>query len=157
MALNVAVQLYRGTRTNLASLASTGKQGVMVWTTDTNEIYVDSGTGSGIGTAWLRVANNISVQVAADQTARLALTANIGDIALQTDNSTTYILVAEPATNNANWSAIGLSTAPVVSVNGHTGVVALGFTDFSGQITQTQLPTSIGTGSALTSIDAGTF
>ncbi len=148
MALTETIQLYRGTRANLASLASTGHQGVMVWTTDTNEIYVDSGTGTGIGTAWLRVANDIQVQTAANQTARLALTANIGDIALQTDNSTTYILTASPATNNANWQAIGLSTAPVTSVNGHTGAVVLQFTDFSGQITQAQLPTVI---------DCGTF
>jgi len=57
MALNLTVQVYRGTLANLASLASTGKQGVLAWTTDTNEIYVDSGTGTGIGTAWLRLAN----------------------------------------------------------------------------------------------------
>ncbi len=148
MALTETIQLYRGTRANLASLASTGFQGVMVWTTDTNEIYVDSGSGTGVGTAWLRVANNVLVQTAANQTARLALTANIGDIALQTDNSTTYILTAEPATNNGNWQAIGISTAPVSSVNGHTGAVVLQFTDFTGQITQAQLPTVI---------DCGTF
>ncbi len=77
------------------------------------------------------------------------MTANIGDIALETDNSTTYILTASPATNNANWQAIGLSTAPVSSVNGHTGTVVLNFTDFTGdQITQAQLPSVI---------DCGTF
>ncbi len=94
MAFTELIQVIRGVRANLTSLASSGKAGVMIWTTDTNEIYVDSGTGSGIGTAWLRLANDIQVQVAATQTARLALTANIGDIALETDNSTTYILTA---------------------------------------------------------------
>lgn len=149
MALTETIQLYRGTRANLAALVSTGHQGVMVWTTDTNEIYVDSGTGTGIGTAWLRIANDITVQTAANQTARLALTANIGDIALQTDNSTTYILTASPASTNSNWQIIGLSTAPVVSVNGHAGAVSLTFADFAGQqITQAQLPTVI---------DCGTF
>lgn len=59
MALNVAVQVYRGTLANLSALASTGKAGVLAWTTDTNEIYVDSGSGSGIGTAWLRVASKM--------------------------------------------------------------------------------------------------
>jgi hypothetical protein len=89
------------------------------------------------------------VQVAANQAARLALTANIGDIALQTDTSTTYILTAAPATTNGNWQAIGLSTAPVSSVNGHTGAVSLTFSDFTGQqITQSQLPSVI---------DCGTF
>ena len=57
MANNVAIQLYRGTLANLSALASTGKVGVLAWTTDTNELYVDSGSGTGIGTAWLRVAN----------------------------------------------------------------------------------------------------
>lgn len=149
MALTETIQLYRGTHANLSALASTGHQGVMVWTTDTNELYVDSGTGTGIGTAWLRVANDIQVQTAANQTARLALTANIGDIALQADNSTTYILTAAPASTNGNWQAIGLSTAPVTSVNGHTGAVSLTFADFTGQqITQAQLPSVI---------DCGTF
>lgn len=59
MALNVALQVYRGTLANLSALASTGKAGVLAWTTDTNELYVDSGTGSGIGTAWLRVASKL--------------------------------------------------------------------------------------------------
>jgi hypothetical protein len=149
MALTEPIQLYRGTHASLVSLASSGHQGVMLWTTDTNEVYVDSGTGSGIGTAWLRIANNVSVQIAANQAARLALTANIGDIVLQTDTSTTYILTASPASTNGNWTAIGLSTAPVTSVNGHTGAVALTFSDFTGQqITQSQLPSVI---------DCGTF
>src|SRR6266436_6707039 len=60
MALNVAVQVYRGTRANLAALASTGKAGVLAWTTDTNELFVDSGSGTGIGAgnAWLKVAKD---------------------------------------------------------------------------------------------------
>lgn len=149
MALTETIQLYRGTRTNLAALASTGHQGVMVWTTDTNQLYVDSGSGTGIGTAWLRVASDVTVFTAANQAARLALAANVGDIALQTDTSTTYILTATPASSNGNWTAIGLSSAPVTSVNGHTGIVALTFADFTGQqITQAQLPTVI---------DCGTF
>jgi hypothetical protein len=55
MANNVAIQIYRGTLANLSALASTGKAGVLAWTTDTNELYVDSGSGSGIPTAWTRV------------------------------------------------------------------------------------------------------
>ncbi len=160
MALNVAVQTYRGTKASLGSLASTGKAGVLAWTTDTQELYVDSGSGTGIGpgNAWLRVASDTAVTTVANQTARLALTNQlIGDMAVQTDNSTTYVLTALPASTNGNWTAIGLSSAPVSSVNGHTGAVVLQFTDFTGQITQAQLPTSIGAGSALTSIDAGTF
>jgi hypothetical protein len=160
VALNVKFAVYRGTKANLASLASTGSAGVLAWTTDTQEIYVDSGIGSGIGpgNAWLRVANDTTVTTVANQTARLALSNPlIGDMAVQTDTSVTYVLTALPASTNGNWTAIGLSTAPVTSVNTHTGAVVLQFTDFTGQITQAQLPTSIGSGSALTSIDAGTF
>jgi len=62
MALNVAIQVYRGTLANLASLATTGKAGVLAWTTDTNEIYVDAGSGSpgiGTGNAWQKIVNDI--------------------------------------------------------------------------------------------------
>jgi hypothetical protein len=61
MALNVSIQVYRGTLTNLASLASTGKAGVLAWTTDTHELYVDSGSGTGIGAgnAWVKVAHDL--------------------------------------------------------------------------------------------------
>ena len=160
MALNVAVQVFRGTLANLSTLATTGKAGVLAWTTDTNQLYVDAGSGAagiGPGKAWQQFASEVSVQAAANQAARLALTAKVGDIATQTDTSTTYILTALPASTNANWSAIGLSTAPVTSVAGRTGAVTLSFTDLSGAATQTQLPTTIGAGSSLTSVDCGTF
>ena len=160
MALNVAMHLYRGTKANLAALASTGKVGVLAYTTDSQELYVDSGSGTGIGpgNAWLRVAADNTVSTAANQAARLALANQLlGDMCVQTDNSTTYVLTALPSSSNSNWTAVGLATAPVVSVNTHTGAVVLAFTDFSGQITQAQLPTSIGSGSALTSVDCGTF
>ena len=63
MALNVAMQLYRGTLANLSALATTGKAGVLAWTTDTNELYVDIGSGSagiGAGNAWQHVINDIA-------------------------------------------------------------------------------------------------
>lgn len=61
MSNNVKIALYRGTSTDLASLASTGQAGVLAWTTDTNELYVDQGTGTGIGAlgsgaAWVLVS-----------------------------------------------------------------------------------------------------
>lgn len=165
MALNVALQLYRGTKSDLSSLASTGKVGVVAYTTDTQEIYVDSGSGTGIGpgNAWLRIANDITVSTAANQAARLALTNQlIGDLCVETDTSTTYILVALPASTNANWVAIGLSAAPVSSVFGRTGAVVATSGDYSfslisGTLAESQLPASIGSGSNLTSVDLGTF
>lgn len=62
MALNVKMQLYRGTLANLSALATTGAQGVLAYTTDTNELYVDAGSGSagiGAGNAWQRIAQDL--------------------------------------------------------------------------------------------------
>src|ERR1700758_3470860 len=120
MALNVTVQTYRGTKANLAGLASTSKAGVLAYTTDTLEMYVDSGSGTGIGTAWLRLAAMETVSTVANQAARLALSsALLGDIAVQTDTGVTYVLTALPASSNGSWTAIGIASAPVTSVNTH--------------------------------------
>jgi hypothetical protein len=78
-------------------------------------------------------------------------------MAVQSDTGVTNVLTALPASSNGNWTVIGIASAPVTSVAGRTGAVVLSFTDLSGQITQAQLPTSIGAGSALTSVDCGTF
>jgi hypothetical protein len=97
MALNVAFQLYRGTLANLAALASTGKAGVLAWTTDTNEIYVDSGSGTGIGTAWLRVAgkevgvnaqSGTSYTVVASDLAKLVTLTNAASVAVTLPQAT---------------------------------------------------------------------
>jgi len=160
MALNVKLALYRGTKANLAALASTGQAGVLAYTTNTQEFYVDSGAGTGIGpgNAWLRVAADNTVTTAANLAARLALTNQLlGDMCVQTDTGVTYVLTVLPATVDGNWKAIGIASAPVASVNTHTGAVVLEFTDFTGAITQAQLPASIGAGSNLTLLDCGTF
>jgi hypothetical protein len=173
MALNVALQVYRGLRANLASLASTGKQGTLAWTTDSNEFFVDSGSGTGIGTAWLPIANDIAYFTAANQSAMTALAAKVGDLCDRTDLHQNFILTAFPATTPSNWVAI----SPDASVTGivglasgtahmwvayvdTTGVQHLtqpAFTDISGTLSQTQLPATIAAGSNLTSIDCGTF
>lgn len=173
MALNIAVQVYRGLRSNLASLASTGHAGVLAWTTDSNELFVDSGSGTGIGSAWLPLANDISYFTAASQTAMTALAAKVGDLCDRTDLHQIFILTAYPATTAGNWQAIspdssvtgivGLSSGVThewVSYIDQSGVQHLtqpSFTDISVQLAQTQLPTTIGSGSSLTSIDCGTF
>lgn len=48
----------------------------------------------------------VTVHAVADQAARLALSVEPGDIAIQTDNGQTYVLSASPASTNANWTAI---------------------------------------------------
>ena len=43
---------YKGLLANLATLPSTGKSGVFAYTTDTKQLYMDTGSGSGIPGAW---------------------------------------------------------------------------------------------------------
>ena len=83
--MSTTIRLLRGTRANLASLASTGYQGVLAWTTDSNEFFVDSGSGAGIGTAWIPVGNTIAYFTAANSAAMTALSAKVGDLCDRTD------------------------------------------------------------------------
>lgn len=173
MALNVAIQIYRGTFATLSTLPSTGKAGVLAWTTDTNQFFVDSGSGTGIPAAWIPVASDISVfQGIASQAAMTALSAKIGDLALRTDTNLTYILTAAPASNAANWVPVAVTSGTTIQglasgvahefvsfidTNGVQHLTQPAFSDISGLLSQTQLPASIGAGSSLTDIDCGTF
>lgn len=173
MALNVAIAVYRGTRASLTTLASTGHAGVLAWTTDSNEFYVDSGTGTGIGTAWLPVANDIAVFTAANQASMVALASKVGDLCDRTDLHQVFILTAYPATAIGNWTAIspdtstsgivGLSSGTVskwvsyVDTSGVQHLTSPSFSDLTGNLAQTQLPSTVGAGSSLTVIDCGTF
>lgn len=94
MALNVKIAVYRGTLANLSALATTGQAGVLAWTTDTNEIYVDSGTGSagiGPGNAWQKIVSDVfsvnaqsgvSYTVAASDRGKLVTFNNAGAVAV---------------------------------------------------------------------------
>src|SRR5438552_17939843 len=94
MALNIALQVYRGTLANLSALATTGKAGVLAWTTDTNEIYVDVGSGAagiGAGKAWQKVAHDLvtvnaqtgaSYTVVAADRGKLVTFSNAGAVAV---------------------------------------------------------------------------
>ena len=176
MALNVKLAVYRGLLASLQSLATTGQAGVIAWTTDSNELFVDSGSGSagiGPGKAWQPIANDIAVFTAASQAAMVALAAKVGDLADRTDLHQIFILTAFPASTAGNWTAISpdASVTGIVGLSGGTahewvsyvdtsGVQHLtqpAFTDISGTLAESQLPASIGAGSNLTSIDAGTF
>ena len=63
--------------------------------------------------------------VVASQAAMLALTAQVGDVAVRTDENKSYILQTEPASTLANWQELLSPTSPVQSVAGKTGVVTL--------------------------------
>ena len=59
------------------------------------------------------------------QTAMLALTAEVGDVAVRTDLSKSFILKATGASVLANWQELLTPTDTVTSVAGRTGVVTL--------------------------------
>ena len=63
--------------------------------------------------------------VVASQEAMLALTAEVGDIAIRTDLSKSFILKADGASTLDNWQELLTPTDAVTSVAGKTGVVTL--------------------------------
>lgn len=89
--------------------------------------------------------------IVASQAAMLALsTADIGDIAIRTDESKTYILQAAPASTLANWKLLATPTDTVTSVAGRTGAVTLSKTDVGlGDVTN-ESKTTMFTNAALT-------
>lgn len=84
---------------------------------------LDSG-GKLLGAQVPAVALN-AVTTVASQSAMLALSATIGDLALRTDVSKTFILVANDPSVLSNWRELLTPPDAVSSVNGQTGVVSL--------------------------------
>lgn len=69
--------------------------------------------------------------VVASEAAMLALTAQVGDVAIRTDLSKSFILAAEGASTLANWKELLSPENAVSSVNGQTGAVSLDSDDIS--------------------------
>jgi len=70
--------------------------------------------------------------VVASQAAMLALsTAEIGDVAIRTDLSKSFILTADPYSTLANWQELLTPLDAVTSVNGQTGSVILTTTNIA--------------------------
>lgn len=63
--------------------------------------------------------------VVASQAAMLALTAQVGDVAVRTDISENFILQSEPASTLGNWVQLETPPGGVTSVDGRTGPVTL--------------------------------
>lgn len=72
----------------------------------------------------------VNTSVVASQAAMLALTAQLGDVAIRTDTSSSYILAGTDPTVLANWVLLRFSNA-VSSVAGRTGAVVLTAADIS--------------------------
>lgn len=69
--------------------------------------------------------------VVANQAAMLALSAQVGDVAVRTDLNKSFILRAEPAGTLANWQELLTPTDVVQSVFGRTGVVVAQTGDYT--------------------------
>ncbi len=63
--------------------------------------------------------------VVVSEVAMLALTAQMGDVAIRSDLSKTYILQGADPTVLSNWVELQTPASPVQSVNGQTGTVVL--------------------------------
>ena len=67
------------------------------------------------------------------ESAMLALTAQVGDVAVRSDLGKTYILKSSPATSIDNWQVILTPASPVTSVNSKTGNVVLAASDVGAE------------------------
>lgn len=66
-----------------------------------------------------------NTSVVDSQAAMLELTAQIGDIAIRTDEHKSYILTADDATQLGSWTWLQTPDCKIISVNGKTGAVVL--------------------------------
>lgn len=84
------------------------------------------------------------------QTAMLALTAEVGDVAVRTDLNKSFILKTAGAATLANWQELLTPTSAVTSVSGKTGAVTLVSSDVGlGNVTNESKSTMF-TNAALT-------
>jgi hypothetical protein len=101
-----------------------------------NKTYIDSKIGAANGIASLDAGGKVpaselpdiaisDTSVVASEAAMLALTAEVGDIAVRTDVNKTFILKTAGASTLANWQELLTPTDAVTSVDGQTGVVDL--------------------------------
>lgn len=69
--------------------------------------------------------------VVADEAAMLALDAQVGDVAIRSDLSKTFILQGSDPTELTDWVELQTPASPVLSVNGQTGAVSLDSDDIA--------------------------
>ena len=103
-----------------------------------NKDYVDSKIGANSGIASLDSSGKVPTSqlpavaiaetyVVNSQAAMLALPSDVGEIAIRTDVSKSFILTASPASTLGNWQEL-LTSDAVTSVDGQTGNVSLAST-----------------------------
>ena len=105
--------IFQGTLSNLSALPSTGTKGVLAYTTDTEQLYTDTGSGVGIPAAWkLQTSSGTSSGVASvGANSPLSSTGGTNPII----SITTPITVAEGGTGATTSSAARTAIGAAVS------------------------------------------
>jgi len=88
----------------------------------TNASNISSGT---LASSVLPPVALTTVQVAVDETAQLALTAEEGDVVVRSDENKSYMHNDGSAGTMADWTELQTPTDSVLSVNGETGTVVI--------------------------------
>lgn len=83
------------------------------------------------------------------QSAMLALSAQVGDVAIRTDVSKSFILQSLPATTDANWKELLTPDCKVISVNGKQGAVVLTGDNIASIFRQASSRTNVSSNEAL--------
>jgi len=83
------------------------------------------GTGGFLASSVIPAIAISDTFVVASQAAQLALTAQVGDVAVRTDLNASYILTTADPTVFANWQQLLSPGGAITSVNGQTGVVVI--------------------------------
>lgn len=83
------------------------------------------------------------------ETTMLALNAQVGDVAIRTDVSKSFILQSLPASTAANWKELLTPDCKVISVNGKQGAVVLTGDDIASIFKQASSRTNVSSNEAL--------
>lgn len=83
------------------------------------------------------------------ETVMLALNAQVGDVAIRTDVSKSFILQSLPASTAANWKELLTPDCKVISVNGKQGAVVLTGDDIASIFKQASSRTNVSSNEAL--------
>lgn len=83
------------------------------------------------------------------ETAMLALSAQVGDVAIRTDVSKSFILQSLPDSTAANWKELLTPDSKVISVNGKQGAVVLTGDDIASIFKQASSRTNVSSNEAL--------
>lgn len=143
IAAGTALQYWRGDKSwQTLDTAAVPENGNLYFTNARADARITAQKGLANGLATLDAGGQIPTSqlpalaitdtfVVATQAAMLALTAEVGDVAIRTDQNKSYILQVADPTVVGHWKELLTPTDNVLSVNGQTGTVVLTTTDIA--------------------------